>query len=89
MASKWKEFGEALSVDEDDIDEIFTNNDTDEACLCDLLDRFVVVHHNSVDVEGALRKMGEEHLAERASQLYVPKSKLCNQLYMYGAPSSY
>ena len=78
MVTKWKEFGEALSVDEDDIDEIFTNNDTDESCLCDLLDRFVTVHHNWVDVEGALRKMGEEHLAERASEHYVLPSKFCS-----------
>ena len=67
-----------MSVDEDDIDEIFTNNETDEDCLCDLLDRFIVVHHNWVDVEEALRKMGEEHLAERASELYVLPSKFCN-----------
>ena len=33
MVSKWKEIGEALRFDEDHLDEIFTNNETDEDCL--------------------------------------------------------
>lgn len=38
MVSKWKEVGEALSIDEDHLDEIFTNNETDEACLQEMLE---------------------------------------------------
>lgn len=33
MVAKWKEIGEALKFGEDHLDEIFTNNETDEDCL--------------------------------------------------------
>ena len=38
MVSKWKEVGEALGFDEDHLDEIFTNNETDEDCLQAMLE---------------------------------------------------
>ena len=38
MVSKWKEIGEALQFDEDHLDEIFTNNETDEDCLSTMLE---------------------------------------------------
>ena len=65
VAPKWKKLGEALSVDEDDIDEIYTNNETDEDCLHELIERFIVVHHNWEDVATTLRKIDEETLANK------------------------
>ena len=62
VAPNWKKLGEALSVDEDDIDEIYTNNETDEDCLHELIERFIVVHHNWEDVATALRKKDKETL---------------------------
>ena len=38
MVTKWKEIGEALKFDEDHLDEIFTNNETDEGCLQAMLE---------------------------------------------------
>ena len=38
MVSKWKKIGEALQFDEDHLDEIFTNNETDEDCLQAMLE---------------------------------------------------
>ena len=37
LASKWQSLGEALSLNKDRLDEIFTNNKTDEACLREML----------------------------------------------------
>ena len=38
MTTKWKELGEALKFDDDHLDEIFTNNETDEGCLQAMLE---------------------------------------------------
>ena len=38
IVSKWKEVGEAFGFDEDHLDEIFTNNETDEDCLQAMLE---------------------------------------------------
>lgn len=40
VVTKWKEVGEALSLDEDYLDEIFTNNETDEECLQAMLELY-------------------------------------------------
>ena len=34
--------GEALSLDEDHLDEIYTNNETDEACLREILELYMM-----------------------------------------------
>ena len=41
LASKWQSLGEALSLDEDQLDEIFINNETDEACLEVMLEQYM------------------------------------------------
>ena len=71
MAPKWKKLGEALSVDEDDVDEIYTKNEMDEDCLHELIERFIVVHHNWEDVATALRKIDEEMLAGETHKCHV------------------
>ena len=63
LASKWQSLGEALSLDEDRLDEIYTNNETNEACLQEMLEVYVVrsdLNHSWEEVQVALKKIGEE-----------------------------
>ena len=76
VASKWKKLGEAMSIDEDDVDEIYTKNEMDEDCLHELIERFIVVHHSWEDVVAALRKIDEETLADETHKLHVLPCKL-------------
>ena len=62
-ASKWKLLGEALSFDDDRLDEIFTNNETDEACLQEMLEIYTArpnFKHNWEEIREAIKKIGEE-----------------------------
>ena len=54
VASKWKSLGEALSLDDDIVDEIFTNNETEEECLREMLERYLMrsdLKHNWEEIE--------------------------------------
>ena len=56
-ASKWQDLGAALSLGEDILDEIFTNNDRDEDCLRDMLERYMMrsdLKHNWEEINKAL-----------------------------------
>ena len=60
VASKWLSLGEALSLDEDRLDEIFTNNETDEACLQDMLEVYMAradLGHSWEEIQAALEKI--------------------------------
>ena len=62
MAPVWKSLGEPLSVDEDLVDEIFTNNETDEACLREMLDCYMKrfdLKHNWEEIKAAEKKAKE------------------------------
>ena len=62
IASKWKELGEALSLGEDHLDEIFTNNETDEACLLTMLEFYFMntnFDHTWKEVERAVLIVNE------------------------------
>ena len=59
-SSKWQPLGEALSLDEDRLDEIFTNNETDEACLQEMLKHYMMrsdLNHSWEEIEAALKKI--------------------------------
>ena len=59
-ASKWQSLGKALSLDEDRLDEIFTNNETDEACLEKMLEHYLQrsdLNHSWEEIEAALEKI--------------------------------
>ena len=63
MASKWQALGKALSLDEDRLDEIFTNNETDEACLNVMLEHYMKrsdLKHSWEEVREAKRKVEEK-----------------------------
>ena len=62
VASKWQSLGKALSLDEDILDEIYTNNMTDEECLRDMLERYLLrndVSHSWEEIETALSRVRE------------------------------
>ena len=71
-ASKWQSLGEALSIDEDRLDEIYTNNERNEACLEEMLELYMArsdLNHSWEEIQEALKKIGEESAAD---QLEVP-----------------
>jgi len=75
MNSKWQKFGEMLGIDEDLLDEIFTNHEMNEDCLRDMLEAWFKKSENPTwrAVTDALWKIGEGQLAE---SLYLQ----CEQL---------
>ena len=72
LAPKWQSLGEALSLDEDRLDEIFTNNETDEACLREMLEVYMKrsdLKHSLEEIEEAVKKVKEK--TEVSDQLSV------------------
>ena len=63
LASKWQSLGEALSLDEDRLDEIFTNNEIDEVCLREMLEVYMqmmrYLKHNREKIGKAVKKVRE------------------------------
>jgi len=51
-------------MDEDLLDEIFTNNATDDECLRAALEQWLKIHPACEDLSDALQKIGESQLAE-------------------------
>ena len=65
VTPKWRQLGEVVGVDEDLIDEIFTNNEADEECLKDILDVWLMKSSPAwKGVADALQRIGEDKLAE-------------------------
>ena len=69
VAGLWKAIAEGLGFDEDMIDEIFTNDNTDEACLQNCLEQWI----NKLDptwekLSRVLSDVGQESLAQQALQ---------------------
>ena len=61
LASKWQSLGEALSLDEERLDEIFTNNETDEDCLRVTLEVYMTrpdLDHSWEEIQEVVRKIG-------------------------------
>ena len=72
VADKWKEIGEALFLAEDILDEIYTNNKSNESCLQNMLAFYMMrsdLRHDWEEVSNALRKVGEHSLAENVSRM--------------------
>ena len=60
--------GEALSLDEDRLDEIFTNNETDEGCLQEMLEVHMArpdLNHSWEEIQEILKKIGEESAVDQ------------------------
>ena len=63
----WKEIADGLGFDEDMIDEIFTNNEMDEACLMNCIEIWVQrLGPTWEKLSHALANMGENKLAHKA-----------------------
>ena len=74
MASKWLALGEALSLDEDRLDEIFTNNETEEACLHVMLEHYMMrsdLKHSWEEIETAMNKVKEAQDMDASELLYM------------------
>ena len=70
-ADKWKDIGEVLSVTENILDEISTNSDSPQDCLQEMLKYYLMrsdLVHDWVEIINALRKLGEEALANDINQ---------------------
>lgn len=68
LAARWKELGTSLGCGEDLLDEIFTNNETDEHCLRNLVDVYKE-RITAFSLASALGEMGEtELLASQCKQ---------------------
>ena len=67
VAGRWKEIAEGLEFDEDLIDEIDTNKDTDEGCLRVCVEIWVTKLQPSWEkLSHALKELGEVELARQA-----------------------
>ena len=67
IAGRWKMIASGLGFDEDLIDEIYTNNETDEACLQDCVEKWVSRLGPSWErLSLVLGYLGEERLAQQA-----------------------
>ena len=69
VTPKWKLLGQVLGVDEDHIDEIFTDGETDEECLKNVLEVWIKKSSPTwKEVADTVQKIGENKLAE---SLYI------------------
>ena len=67
VAGQWKVIAAGLGFDEDMIDEVFTNNETDELCLLQMVEIWVSKLAPSWETLSlALRDMGRNDLAHKA-----------------------
>ena len=74
ICSKWKKLGMAMSMDDDHLDQVFTNNEGDEACLRDLLERYMDngdFQHNWEETVNFLKRIDELSLASDIYKLHV------------------
>jgi len=63
MTPKWKQLAEVIGIDEDLVDEIFTNNEGDEECLRAVLEVWMKKSPTWTTVTDSLNKIGEDQLA--------------------------
>ena len=73
-SSKWQPLGEALSLDEDILDEIFTKNEREEDCLQEMLEHYMMrsdLDHSWEEIEAALIKI--ETSSELHCMIFVPR----------------
>ncbi|MCG8622065.1 MAG: hypothetical protein MJE68_08750 [Proteobacteria bacterium] len=79
-SSKWQSLGGALSLDEDRLDEIFTNNDRDEDCLKEVLELYMMrsdLKHSWEKIHKALQEIEKtiESSGEASPPPVIPRVK--------------
>ena len=88
LHAQWKKLGSAMSLSEELLDEIFTNNEEDESCFRQVLDYYMGKHdkqHSWEEIVSILKKIEAKELAEKINTLHVyPCKPICvtNQLYI-------
>ena len=70
VTPKWQKLGELLGMDEDLLDEIYVNNESNEECLRVLLEVWLQKSTNPTwkSVTNALAKIGKNHCISDKSQ---------------------
>ena len=63
-AGRWRVIASGLGFNEDRIDEIYTDNETDEACLQDCVEKWEYPSWERLSL--ALRDLEEDSLAQQA-----------------------
>ena len=79
VASRWKVISEGFGFDEDLIDEIDTNNEADEACLQDCVEKWVGrLHPTWKKLSIVLSDVGEDELAQLAMNkgMYIARQRV-------------
>ena len=66
VAGLWKVIAEGLGFDDDIIDEIFTNNEMEEACLQDCVEQWMRLGPTWQKLAHVLSDMGQNSLAQQA-----------------------
>ena len=66
VAVRWKDIAEGLGFVEHHIDEIFTNNETDVACLQDVMEQWMRLGPTWEKLAQVLSDIGEDSLAQQA-----------------------
>ena len=66
VAIHWRAIAEGLGFDEDHIEEIFTNNETDGACLQDCVEQWMRLGPTWKKLALVLSDVGEDSLAQQA-----------------------
>lgn len=75
----WKELGAAMSFSEDLLDEIYTNNETDEGCFRDLLEYYMKKRdkkHSWAEIVSILKEIDVGDLADKLKDVYVCPCKI-------------
>ena len=71
IAGKWSDFALKIGIDEDLEDEIYTNNESNEACLQETLEYFFKRRAPFKEVIDALCHIEEYELANTLSKKYA------------------
>ena len=66
VAGLWRVIAERLGFDDDLIDEIYTNNETEEACLQDCVEQWMRLGPTWQKLAHVLSDMGQNSLAQHA-----------------------
>ena len=70
IAGKWSEFALKIGIDEDLEDEIYTNNESNKACLQETLEYFFKIRALFKEITAALCHIEELELACTLSKKY-------------------
>ena len=83
LHDKWQKLGDVMSLSEDLLDEIFTNNEDDESCLREILELYMKVgdrQHTWDEIHSFVKAVGDENLADK---IYIIHIQPCMYIYIH------